>query len=349
MIPEDFWLRASVMISDEALVHDAFRFLKSYEASNWTQFWKTLAYSATTSKSEIERQRYICGCLAIACYPCIDNQEKQLTYEKLKTHYEHLCALEGYPLITNKIQFEESLVPYTLRRCSNPKATILTIRGLDSSKEVRYWDETILLKAGFNIVSIDLPGMAENQMHMTSHSDSLFLALLNHLRQEEDLSTFIAWGLGFGGYWATRLMISSSLVIGCINQGGPIYYGFKPSLKKLVFNFSEVRFLGQMIQRAIGGKQSTRKFVASLPIKQKTIQKGIKQPYLYINGYKDKTASHKDGDFLKENIPHNIFSAIRIEDGGHLAIDRLDDMVIPGILSWLEHLAIPAMPEPKLA
>lgn len=342
-IPEDFYQRASVMLGDKELVQTEFSKLHSFQNPAWTITWFTMAeqFSAIAKQtdSELEFIKKQCAALAIACYPALTDSMRQAHYISLKRCYRNLCALEGYKIKYDEFTYDAQTVPYTFRKThqANVKGTIFMIRGLDSFKEVRYWSENPLLEQGFNIVGIDFPGMGENPIAMTENSEHVFKALIHDVQSKYNSGTLtLCWGLGFGGYWAQKLAITHrNLVDGAINQGGPVHYGFKPNVKKLIFNFSEVRFLSSMIQLALNEQESTPKFIKKLSLENNQLLNVPSSPTLYINGDLDKTASVKEFNLL-EKLPQ--CEAVRIRGAGHLAIDALDSKVIPKIIDWIQSL-----------
>ncbi len=344
-IPEDFYLRAAVMLGDEPLIHSQFNTLTSYENPSWTRTWSNLSnkYISTIShtKGDLPILKRICASLSIACYPCIQDERRQRCYNNLKVWYKLLCIEEGYPVQYRHFTYKGLKIPYTTRFSkshTSTNITILFIRGLDSTKEARYWDETKLLEKGYNIVSIDFPGMGENPAVMSVNSDQLFSELIRSALKLPELtsSKVICWGLGFGGYWAYKLAADDSNVIAAINQGGPIHFGFKPNIMKIIFNYSEIKFLSNMISTALRRSTSTRKFISKLSLLKQNKLKKICKPVLYINGNQDKTASKKDPKLLSAHIPERYLTSRVINNSGHLAIDALDEKVIPIISNWLD-------------
>lgn len=342
-IPEDFKLRASVMMQDRKLINEQFNRLKSFENPSWSKTWFDISeqyrFLAIDSKNPLQNIRRQCAALAISCYPYIQDNQKEQHYQLLKKTYRYLCELEGYPVEYHYFGYQQNDIPYTLRKstANNRKGIILMIRGLDSFKEVRYWDENPLLDQGYDIVGIDFPGMGENPCAMTVNSEKLFISLLDDIRLNRGNNVpVIVWGLGFGGYWAQKIASTAPTKLhGAINQGGPIHHGFKPNLKKILFNYSEIKFLSKMIQIALKGKTSTHAFISKLSLaKQNLINKNI-TPLMYINGDQDKTASNKEFDLLKAN---DLYTQTCIKGAGHLAIDALDNEVIPIIMDWIQSL-----------
>jgi len=341
-IPEDFHLRASVMLEDETLVNRDFKVLKSFENPQWSLHWLNLSqlYKASaqhTKSAQVQALKKQCAALAISCYPALSDNQRAANYEKLKETYRTLCEQEGYPVQYSTFHHEALNVPFIYREAaltSPKKGIIIIIRGLDSFKEVRYWNENELLANGFHIVSVDFPGMGENPVAMNKNSEEVFKSLINHLNHQLkwDLP-IICWGLGFGGYWAQKMgSMETFKLAGAINQGGPIHYGFKPRISRILFHWSEIQFLSKMIFESLHQKTAVRVFISQLSLLKQGILHQPQCPILYINGDNDKTASTKEIDLLR----HEKIQKKLISGAGHLAIDRLDDQVLPEILSWLK-------------
>lgn len=341
-IPEDFHLRASVMLEDDTLVNRDFKVLKSFENPEWSLHWlnRSQQYKASDKHAmaaRIQAMKKQCGALAISCYPALNDNQRIANYEKLKETYRTLCELEGHPVQYSNFLHETLDVPFIYREVkptTPKKGIIIMIRGLDSFKEVRYWNENELLNNGYHIVSVDFPGMGENPVAMSKNSERVFKSLINHLNHQLkwDLP-IICWGLGFGGYWAQKMgSMEMFKLAGAINQGGPIHYGFKPRISRILFHWSEIRFLTKMIFESLHQKTPVREFISQLSLLKQGILHKPQCPILYINGDNDKTASTKEIDLLK----HERIQTKLISGAGHLAIDRLDDQVLPEILSWLK-------------
>ncbi len=344
-IPEDFYLRACVMYKDKDTIDKQFTLLQSHDNPSWARSWNNIASQLIAkidhSGSDLPILKKICATLSISCYPYIKDSQRKRNYANLKLWYKLLCIEEKFPVKYQTFTYKSHTIPFTTRHASNStekRPVILMIRGLDSTKEVRYWDETLLLKKGYSIISVDFPGMGENPAAMSIDSNDIFSQLIIHIQNTTEYqdSKFVCWGLGFGGYWAFKLAAKDDNVLGAINQGGPIHYGFKPNIKKILFNFSEIRFLSNMIKVALQKTISVRSFISKLSLLKQDILKDINKPVLYINGNLDKTASIKDSNLLYQHIPNRHLTNYIVNNAGHLAIDALDDHVIPKILIWLE-------------
>ncbi|WP_396588551.1 alpha/beta fold hydrolase [Bermanella sp. R86510] len=338
-LPDDFFIRADAMTQQPYQVRRAAHTLKSYTHPQWVETWVRLADEQASNT--VQGLTIKVGFLALACYPRISDAKRESAFISLKRSYKALCELEGASAHYDTFKVENHVVPYYYRKANSTstKPTIIFIRGLDSFKEVRYWDEVSLLNTGYDIVGIDFPGMGENPLAMTEHADDVFITLMNHIQKRFGSQTnFIIWGLGFGGYWALKLG-KDSRVKAIINQGGPVHYSFKPRLKRILFHYSEIRFLKTMIAQALHHKQPVKRFIDKLSLKNKNVLSQISCPVLYINGQNDKTVSDREIEILKHEINPKLLQVQLLKNAGHLAIDQFDTLM-PQVVTWLNDLNI---------
>lgn len=348
-LPEDFYIRAQAMLQgDSRLLHEA-RKLRSWQNPKWISHWEVLAQSnlALADKSVLNDDRVLLykkasALFAIACYPHLDSDRTNSVYNGLKQSFQKRCIAEGYPVQYRQLTFQKKNIPYTFRKGNlrNSRGEcILFIRGLDSYKEVSYWDEISLLSQGYDIAAIDFPGMGENPIAMSANSHLLFESLCEEimLTQNYAPASLVLWGLGFGGYWATKLL-AEDFTLAAVNQGGPIHYSFKPRLKRLLFHFNEIRFLKAMLQHGLRNTVSVKQFVSELSLLKDQSWNQGNAKLLYINGGQDKTVSDQEVKVLEDLMDSNKLQTLFIEEAGHLAIDVFDSQVLPSALAWLATL-----------
>ncbi|EAT10907.1 alpha/beta hydrolase [Bermanella marisrubri] len=345
-LPEDFYIRAQAMLQgDSRILHEA-RKLRSWQNPNWTQHWHKqananleLAEKSVLNDDRVSLYKRASALYALACYPYLQELKTDASYRGLKDSYKKRCLAEGYPVKYRSLIFLQYDIPYTFRK-GNPRnhkgQCILFIRGLDSYKEVSYWDESHLLSMGYDIAAIDFPGMGENPVPMSLQSNLVFESLCQKILDDQDYSgrSIILWGLGFGGYWATKLL-NTDYVLAAINQGGPIHYSFKPRLKRLLFHFQEIRFLRAMIEHGLQKTTSVKRFISGLSLlNNQDWTKGTAK-LLYVNGGQDKTVSDREARVLEQLLDHDRLETFFIKDAGHLAVDVIDSQVLPAVLRWL--------------
>lgn len=349
-LPEDFYIRAQAMLQgDSRLLHDA-RSLRSWQNPKWIAHWNQLAESnlALADKSVLNDDRVslykrASSLFAIACYPHLVPNKTDNAYLGLKTSFQKRCLAEGYPVKYRCLDYLHHSIPYTFRK-GNPRnhkgQCIVFIRGLDSYKEVSYWDEIGLLSQGYDIAAIDFPGMGENPVAMSPDSHLLFKSLCEEIVCNEayEPGSIILWGLGFGGYWATKLLCED-FTLAAINQGGPIHYSFKPQLKRLLFHFNEIRFLRAMLVHGLQNTMSVKHFISQLSLINDQCWKDGTGQLLYINGGQDKTVSDQEVQILKQILTQERLQTLFIKDAGHLAIDVFDSQVLPMTIEWLSSLS----------
>ncbi|MCP5350012.1 MAG: alpha/beta hydrolase [Oceanospirillaceae bacterium] len=341
--PEDFYARAIAMTGDKSLVEITTEKLGNIHNPAWVSTWENIA-NTYAEKAKITDEtgnlRKSCAALSIACYPCLWDNERNQAYQTVKKLYDRIQQQKGYTVIRNTIMFDGYAIPYALRLAEkNPKnVTILLLRGLDSFKEVMYFDDSLLLEQGYNILAIDFPGMGENPHPLNQRCEVLFSTAIKsvftagHIRSPD----YVTIGLGFGGYYAACLAASDPHSLGAVTLGAPLHYGFKPKLSRIIFHYQEISFLQKMLKHSLQNMSSVRGFISTLSLKKRGLLTQKSKPIFYINGALDLTVSNNEAQFL--NTQGEQHRTLILQDAGHLGVEKIESLFKDEIVPWLNNL-----------
>ena len=341
--PEDFYARAIAMTGDKSLVENTTDKLGNIHNPAWVSTWENIA-NTYAEKAKITDEagnlRKSCAALSIACYPCLWDNERNQAYQAVKALYDSIQQKKGYTVIRNTIMFDGYAIPYALRLAEkNPKnVTILLLRGLDSFKEVMYFDDSLLLEQGYNILAIDFPGMGENPHPLNQRCEALFAAAMESVFTAGQIKSpdYVAIGLGFGGYYAACLAASDPHSLGAVTLGAPLHYGFKPKISRIIFHYQEISFLQKMLKHSLQNMSSVRGFISTLSLKKRGLLTQNSKPIFYINGALDLTVSNNEAQFL--NTQGDQHRTLILQDAGHLGVEKIESLFKDEIVPWLNNL-----------
>lgn len=364
-LPKDFIPRAFAMTKEPEEVTSVLNGISSMEGNIWVPAWSRCAeeweWKGRTAMKEGKMQSALSAIqkasayYSLAVYPWLKDDVRRAAYRKVKETFKLACEWAGTPVKSIEINFEGKVLRGYLRRPADSQGhepLILFIRGLDSTKEIVYWDENRILQNGFAVFSIDFPGMGESDFKMEHDSERIFSAVLDafsphgaygndNLKVEQS----IAWGMGFGGYWAYRLAAFDQRIRGAISIGGPVHLAFSPSLFSAFRRFREIWFITE-VSRAALGVESRREVVAfmrGLSLVKQNILRRITTPLLYVNGRRDQAVTIREADIVRYEVPagsHAHRNVLVYSDAGHLAIEELERDVLPQCLEWIETIPL---------
>jgi pimeloyl-ACP methyl ester carboxylesterase len=341
--PEDFYARAIAMIGDKTLVEATTDKLSNIHHPAWVKTWAEIA-NTYAEKAKIEDSsgnlQKSCAAMTIACYPCLWDTERANIYQSVKNLYDQIQLKQGYPVTRDTFEFNGYKIPYALRvAVKNPQnITILMLRGLDSFKEVMYFDDRLLLENGYNILAIDFPGMGENPHPLNQDCEALFSDAVQAVFDAGKINTlaYFAIGLGFGGYYAACLAASDPHNLGAVALGAPLHHGFKPKLSRIIFHYQEIIFLQNMLKHSLQNMYSVRQFISTLSLKKRNLLNINSKPIFYINGALDLTVSNNEAAFLAQQGQQH--RTLILQDAGHLGVEKMESLFSDEILPWLKQL-----------
>lgn len=320
---------------------------RSLAGPDWVPHWALAAHQAelcaedsVAAEQRLRATRQAAAYYLLAAYPAIEGDDRRWAYARAQRLYRDACRLEGAPAVSVAVSFDGGTFPIVLRRPAGiARGLVLMLRGLDSTKEVTYWDERAILDQGLAIVSADFPGMGDNRCAMTSATDQLYRAALDAALDQ--LATpalpVTVWGLGFGGYWAYRLAASDPRVVGAISIGGPVHHSFRPGLARVLRHLSEALFLQRIMRTALGPahRGSVAGFIRRLSLVESGALSSMQTPLLYINGDRDIVVSLREAELVQRHAAAGAQRDVRIFEGAsHLASEVLESEVLPLCLSW---------------
>lgn len=341
--PEDFYARAIAMTGDKSLVENTTDKLGHIHNPAWVSTWENIA-NTYAEKAKITDEtgnlRKSCAALSIACYPCLWDNQRNQAYQAVKKLYDSIQQKNGHTVIRDAVMFNGYAIPYALRLAEkNPKnVTILLLRGLDSFKEVMYFDDSLLLEQGYNILAIDFPGMGENPHPLNHNCEALFSSAIQSVFTAGQINSpeYVAIGLGFGGYYAACLAASDPHNLGAVTLGAPLHYGFKPKLSRIIFHYQEISFLQKMLKHSLQNMASVRGFISTLSLKKRGLLNKNSKPIFYINGALDLTVSNNEAQFLAAQGDQH--RALILQDAGHLGVEKIESLFKDEIVPWLNNL-----------
>jgi esterase FrsA len=169
----------------------------------------------------------------LARFPHVLSPLAEDAYRKSLEAYAQMGACFDPPLETVHIPYETGTVIGLLRR---PKGVerppvVMLWGGIDVWKgdlELHRISDQ-LLSQGLATFSLDMPGTGESPVVTGPLAESVFIVALEHLKRRSDLDgeRIGAYGLSFGGHWATKLALQGAGLKAAVNVGGPIHGSFQ--------------------------------------------------------------------------------------------------------------------------
>lgn len=346
-LPRDFLGRAAAMTQQPDTVARLVERPRSLAGHDWVPHWALAAHRAerhaaglADPEARLQAIKQAAAYYSLAAYPAIADHHRAWAYGQARRTYRTACVLEGSPTELLHTTTDTVVFPSYLRRpLRTCRGVVLVLRGLDSTKEVTYWDERRILERGFAIVATDFPGMGEHRGPLTATTEHGYRAVIDAALTRLCAPTLpvTVWGLGFGGYWAYRLAAIDPRVVGAISIGGPVDRAFRPSWLRILGHLSEALFLQRIMRHALGPsyRGSVRAFVRQLSLVDVLAQ--IQAPLLYINGDRDVLVPHHEAEAIQHHASPGDQRDIKIFEGtSHLASEVLDSHVLPFCLAWVD-------------
>lgn len=359
-LPRDFFGRAAAMTGSGDLAWTIAARARSLQGADWVPHWaleavqSEAAAEAEAAQGRVDLQisalRRASACYMLGAYPAVDGEHRAWAYRHGRRTHGAACRLEQAPVEVVQASFAGQSFPVHLRRGAfvDPALPpIVFFRGLDSTKEVTYWDERAILRRGFVIGSVDLPGMGENPCPMMPDSEMLFAAALDAMAPRLRTAggpaglRVVVWGLGFGGYWAYKLAAVDPRVCAAISIGGPVHFSFAIDPCRFARHWREVLFLQRLIRKSLGTGYggSVASFVKRLSLVHNGALARTLKPLVYVNGDSDLAVSPREPEVVQSCLPPGPAPEREVKifrGAGHLAIEILDSEVLPWCLDWIE-------------
>jgi len=363
-LPRDFLGRAAAMTKQPDAIARLVERPRSLAGHDWVPHWALAAHraerhAATLADPEARLQaiKQAAAYYSLAAYPAITDHHRAWAYSQARRTYRTACVLEGAPTELLHTTTDAVVFPSYLRRpLRTCRGVVLILRGLDSTKEVTYWDERQILHRGFAIVATDFPGMGEHRGPLTPNTEHSYRAVLDAAlaRLCAPSLPVIVWGLGFGGYWAYRLAAIDPRIVGAISIGGPVHHAFRPSWLRILGHLSEALFLQRILRHALGPAHhgSVKTFIRQLSLVDTGVLAQIRAPLLYINGDLDILVPAAETRAVQRHAGPGDQRDIEIFEGtSHLASEALDSHVLPYCLAWIDDrlAAGPPLATPRAA
>ena len=170
----------------------------------------------------------------LARFPHVLSPLAEEAYRKSLKAYAEAGALFDPPLEIVRIPSEAGSIVGYLRRPKHLERppVVIVCGGIDVWKgdlELHRISEH-LLPRGLATFALDMPGTGESLHRADSNAGGVFKHALEYLRSRLDLDgeRVGAYGLSFGGHWATRLALQGVGLKAAVNVGGPIHLSFQP-------------------------------------------------------------------------------------------------------------------------
>jgi esterase FrsA len=169
----------------------------------------------------------------LARFPHVLSPLAEDAYRKSLEAYAQMGACFDPPLETVRIPYGTGTIVGYLRRpkgLEHPPVVMLW-GGIDVWKgdlELHRISDG-LLSQGLATFSLDMPGTGESPVVTGPHAERMFIAALEHLKRRPELGgeRIGAYGLSFGGHWATKLALQGAGLKAVVNVGGPVHSSFQ--------------------------------------------------------------------------------------------------------------------------
>jgi esterase FrsA len=279
--------------------------LKSMDRDEWAAAWTVLGDKHAASAREaadagVRRANWRQAWLdyMFGAWPAQTTSGKRASYKRSVEAFQNYGKLLDFPIEVVRIPFEGSeIVGYLqLPKGAGPAPVVVSIGGLDEYKEYGVeHGSAYLLKAGFGLLSLDMPGTGEAPVKMEVGSERMITKAIDYLatRPEIDSKRIAMNGASAGGYWSALMAYAEhDRIKAAVVRGGPIHDYFQPDWQRKSWGTSEYLFGLKEARMAVYGFKvgEDDKFLAAMqPFSLQT--RGIldkpSAPMLVINGEKD--------------------------------------------------------------
>ncbi|MGS0894503.1 alpha/beta hydrolase family protein [Burkholderia stagnalis] len=344
--------KAPFHVTDATVAARAIDTLTSLDGEHWATVWieageqlERLARQyeqegRTADASDAYFRAY--GLYHVGRYPVPNHPKKALSYRKSRE-----CFAKGGSLLTPGIERvsvpfsgapgEGTEVSFYVRRHAGDARQPVVVRwsGIDTWKEERQDINDAFYRAGFAVVTMDMPGTGESPVLATADGERQFVPVLDWIaRQAEfDASRVALVGMSWGGYWATKLAYQhAGRLAAVVNWAGPVHYSFQRDwLLKSQLADSYLMDIQAARARCVG-KEDYEDYIEAAS-KLSLLDAGLLDrphpPMLLVNGKDDKQQSLDDFMLLLQSGKPK---SMRLFPGGHMGYTPA---TIPTVVEWV--------------
>lgn len=344
-------------------VRDVLASLKSMDRDEWAADWSVMGDKHAASAREaaelgVRRENWRQAWLdyMFGAWPAQTTPGKRASYKRAVEAFQNYGKLLEFPIEIVRIPFEgKEIVGYLqLPKGAGPAPAIVSIGGLDEYKEYGVeHGSAALLKAGFGLLSLDMPGTGEAPVKMEVGAERMIVKAIDYLatRPEVDAKRIAISGASAGGYWSALMAyVEPGRIKAAVVRGGPIHEYFQPDWQRKSWGTSEYLFGLKEARMAVYGFKTGEddKFLAAMqPFSLQT--RGIldkpSAPMLVVNGEKDSQVPISDLYLLlRTGTPK--FAWVN-PSGGHTgrSPDWTEEKITANVVvPWLVSMLMPAVP-----
>lgn len=344
-------------------VREVLASLKSMDRDEWAAAWSVMGDKHAASAREaaepgVRRENWRQAWLdyMFGAWPAQTTPGKRASYKRSIEAFQNYGKLLEFPIEIVRIPFEGAeIVGYLqLPKVAGPVPVIVSIGGLDEYKEYSVeHGSSYLLKAGFALLSLDMPGTGEAPVKMEVGAERMIAKAIDYLatRPEIDAKRIAISGASAGGYWSALIAyLERDRIKAAVVRGGPIHDYFQPDWQRKSWGTSEYLFgLKEARMTVYGFKPGEEdKFLAAMqPFSLQT--RGIldkpSAPMLVINGEKDSQVPISDLYLLlRTGTPK--FAWVN-PSGGHTGRSpdwNEEKITATVVVPWLQAMLMPPAP-----
>ncbi len=337
--------------------------LKSMDRDEWAAAWSVMGDKHAASAREaadpgIRRENWRQAWLdyMFGAWPAQTTSGKRASYKRAVEAFQNYGKLLEFPIEVVRIPFEGAeIVGYLqLPKSAGPAPVIVSIGGLDEYKEYGVeHGSAYLLKAGFGLLSLDMPGTGEAPVKMEVGAERMITRAIDYLgtRSDVDAKRLAMSGASAGGYWSALMAyVERDRIKAAVVRGGPIHEYFQPDWQRKSWGTSEYLFGLKEARMTVYGFKTGEddKFLAAMqPFSLQT--RGIldkpSAPMLVVNGEKDSQVPIADLYLLmRTGTPKYAWVNPTGGHTGRSAEWNEEKITATVIVPWLASILMPAAP-----
>lgn len=294
------------------------------------------------AKAALKEYRVAQAFFDAARWPALATPERAAAYRQMLDCYFKVTQLMGVHVEVVRIPYEGKRIVGHLYKPEGPKAPVIVWSGgIDGWKTGGLDIKQRLMKEGFAVFAVDLPGTGESEWRLEATSERLYSRIADYLKTREDVDgTRIAAYFGsFSGAYAIKLALRDPDYKACVNHSGGVHAFFNPPVTELP---PLTTSMGMRAFATITAMGMDRESVADVLTTFSTFslqEQGYLQPapnqhaLLTIHGTKDQLMPVQEVELLTQSGVKQ--DALVYEGAGHMAWEFAGDHE-PKMIAWLK-------------
>jgi 2,6-dihydroxypseudooxynicotine hydrolase len=219
---------------------------------------------------------------------------------------------------------------------TTPAPVMISLPGLDSTKETRHGSRASWVARGFAVLSIDGPGQGEASRWSTIRHDYevAISAVIDWIEQQDalDETRIAVVGMSLSGYYAPRAAAFEPRISATVGNCGPYdwaeCFDIIPQVTREAFTYYS----------GAESEEQARELAAKLTLKG--VAQNITSPLLIVHGERDPLIPWQQGQRIVDEASGP--AEFVLVEGGNHGVNNLPFRARPVILDWVcDQLHVP--------